>query len=78
MRQRERAQVPRRQARIRARLEPLLAAQATSEDRAEALERRTIAAEAALEELSSLQCAPPTLARAQAHTKARTKAKARA
>lgn len=55
VRQRERAQVSRRQARIRARLELLLAAHATSEDRAEALERRNIAAEAALEQLSSLR-----------------------
>ena len=78
VRQRERAQVPRRQARMRARLEPLLAAHATSEDRAEALERRNVAAEAAIEQLSSLQCASPTLARALARTKARAKAKAQA
>jgi hypothetical protein len=76
VRQRERAQVSRRQARIRARLELLLAAHATSEDRAEALERRNIAAEAALEQLSSLRCTTPTLARAQANTKARAKANA--
>ena len=78
VRQRERAQVPRRQARMRARLEPLLAAHATSEDRAEALERRNVAAEAAIEQLSSLQCASPTLARALARTNARAKAKAQA
>ena len=73
-RQRERAQVPRRQARVRARLERLLVAHATSEDRAEALERRSIAAEADLEQLSSLRCAPPT--RAPRPSPDQTKAKA--
>ena len=68
--------MPRRQARVRARLERLLVAHATSEDRAEALERRSIAAEADLEQLSSLRCAPPT--RAPRPSPDQTKAKARA
>ena len=77
-RQRERAQVPRRQARVRARLERLLVAHATSEDRAEALERRSIAAEAALEQLSSLRCAPPALAPRPSPDQTKAKARARA
>ena len=77
-RQRERAQVPRRQARVRARLERLLVAHATSEDRAEVLERRSIAAEAALEQLSSLRCAPPTLAPRPSPDQTKAKARARA
>jgi len=53
-------------------------AHATSEDRAEALERRSIAAEAALEQLSSLQCAPPTLAPCRNPDQSKAKARARA
>ena len=77
-RQREMAQVLRRQARVRARLERLLVAHATSEDRAEALERRSIAAEAALEQLSSLRCAPPALAPRPSPDQTKAKARARA
>ena len=68
----------RRQARVRARLERLLVAHATSEDRAEALERRSIAAEAALEQLSSLRCAPPALAPRPSPDQTKAKARARA
>jgi len=55
VRQRERAQVPRQQARVRLRLEPLLAAHATSEDRAEALERSNVVAQRHLAHAATLQ-----------------------